>query len=87
MIAPSNNPINPTSPQELRETRFVPTAQFPFRMDIKIAGGLVSLITFQKENPVGVLIENKEIGENYKILFDLLWKLLEPKTGMCTAAK
>lgn len=85
VIAPSNNPVNINSAQELRETRFIPTAQFPFRMDIKIAGNEVSLISFQKDNPVGILIENKEITDNFKMLFELLLKLLEPKTGLRTA--
>lgn len=84
VIAPSANAINVNSPPELRETRLVPTAQFPFRMDIKISGGLVSLITFQKENAIGVLVENKEIAENFKLLFEFIWKLLEPKTGIRT---
>ena len=82
VIAPSSSPINVTSPKEYRETRLLPVAQFPFRMDIKIVGHLVSLISFQKDNPVGILIENKEIAENFKILFELVWKLLEPKTGL-----
>lgn len=84
VIAPSNNPINISTPKELRETRNVPVAQFPFRMDIKIAGNEVSLISFQKDNPIGILIENKEITDNFKMLFELLWKLLEPKTGLKT---
>lgn len=77
VIAPSDNPINATSEKEMRETRFIPTDQFPFRMDIKIAGRLVSLITFQKENADGVLVDNEEIAENFRLLFELLWKLLE----------
>lgn len=82
VIAPSNNPINLSNSKELRETRGLPVAQFPFRMDIKIAGNGVSLISFQKDNPIGILIENKEIADNFKMLFELLWKLLEPKTGL-----
>lgn len=74
VVAPSDNPINPSSPRELRETHFVPTAELPFRMDIKIAGDLVTLATFQKEHPVGVLLENPEIAENFRLLFNYLWK-------------
>ena len=76
VIAPSDNPINVSSEQELRETRFIETAKFPFRMDIKIAGRLLSLITFQKEHPVGVLVDNQEIADNYRLLFTLLWNFL-----------
>ncbi len=76
VIAPRDNPINQTDPTLLRETRFVTTDRFPFRMDIKISGRYVSLITFQKENPVGVLIDNKEIAENFRMLFNLVWSSL-----------
>lgn len=74
VIAPSDNPINPSSPRELRETHVIPTAELPFRMDIKIAGDFVALATFQKEHPVGVLLENPEIAENFRMLFSYLWK-------------
>ena len=81
VIAPSTSPINVSSPKEFREARLLPVAQFPFRMDIKIVDNLVSLISFQKDNPVGILVENKEIAENFKMLFEMVWKLLEPRTG------
>ena len=58
----------------MRETKFLATALFPFRMDIKIAGRLVSLITFKKDSTVGVLIDNQEIADNFQILFELLWR-------------
>ncbi len=73
VIAPRDNPINQSDAVMLRETRFVSTERFPFRMDIKISGRYVSLITFQKENPVGVLIDNPEIADNFRLLFDLVW--------------
>lgn len=76
VIAPRDNPLNQSDPALLRETRFVTTERFPFRMDIKISGRYVSLITFQKENPVGVLIDNKEIAENFRMLFNLVWSSL-----------
>lgn len=77
VIAPSDNPINESSKVLMRETRSIPTESFPFRMDIKIAGQLVSLITFHKDNPVGILIDNPEIADNFKILFDLIWGKLD----------
>jgi sugar-specific transcriptional regulator TrmB len=79
VIAPADNQINQNDPKFMRETRFVPTAQFPFRMDIKISGGLVSLITFQKDDAVGILIENREVSDNFKILFEMVWGFLGSK--------
>ncbi|NMB48057.1 hypothetical protein GYA13_01250 [Candidatus Kuenenbacteria bacterium] len=81
VIAPSDNPINPTNEQDMRETKFIPTSQFPFRMDVKIAGQLVSLITFKKDNPAGVLIDNQELAENFKLLFEMIWGFLGTKTN------
>lgn len=79
VIVPADNKINIDSQAELRETRFIPTAQFPFRMDIKITDRFVSLVTFQKEHPVGVLIDNQEIADNFRMLFEFVWKSLETK--------
>ncbi|HOZ36476.1 MAG TPA: helix-turn-helix domain-containing protein [bacterium] len=79
VIAPSDNPINPTNEKEMRETRFIPTSQFPFRMDVKIVGQLVSLITFKKDNPTGVLIDNQELAENFRMMFELIWNFLGAK--------
>lgn len=74
VIAPAENKININNPKELRETRFIPTTDFPFRMDIKIAGSLVALVTLQKDHPIGVLIDNQEIAENFRILFEYMWR-------------
>lgn len=85
VIAPSDNLINTSDPSLLRETRFLPTEKFPFRMDIKIAERLVSLITFQKESPVGVLVDNSEIADNFRILFQAFWDLLGRPTPPATS--
>jgi sugar-specific transcriptional regulator TrmB len=82
VIAPSTNTINKNDLRELRETHFVDPNKFPFRMDIKISGPLVSIITFQKQNPVAILIENNEISENFKLLFNFVWDLTKPQTGL-----
>ncbi len=76
VIAAADNPINESNPALMRETRFIPTQKFLFRMDIKIAGRLTSLISFQKESPVAILIDNQEIADNFRILFQILWDML-----------
>ena len=75
VIAPADTPINKNDPEEMRETHFIPTKIFPFRMDIKIIADLVSIITFQQDNPIGILIKNKEVADNYRLLFELIWNL------------
>lgn len=77
VIAPSTTPINETNELEMRSTRLIPVSRLPFRMDIKICGNLVSLASFQKNNPIGILIDNKEISDNFKLLFNFLWSELE----------
>ncbi len=79
VITPATNAVNTTDQSQLREARTIPEAQFPFRLDIKIAGPLLSIVSLQKENTVGVLIDNKEIAENFKILFEYWWKQLTPQ--------
>jgi len=81
VIAPSNSPINENSEKELRETKFIPTDLFPFTMDIKITDRLVSMITFQKDQPVGILIDNREIASNFGKLFNLVWELAKNNTN------
>ncbi|MFA6272088.1 MAG: helix-turn-helix domain-containing protein [Patescibacteria group bacterium] len=76
VISPDTNTLNQSNPEKLLEARLVPADQFPFRMDIKISGNKVSLITFPEKNIVGVLIDNQEIAENFHILFEFLWTKL-----------
>lgn len=76
-IAPDVNTMNTTDPKMLREVRLVPTDKFPFRMDVKIAGSKTVLVTFNKEKAVGLLIDNKEMTNNFKILFNFLWETID----------
>jgi hypothetical protein len=80
VISPDSNILNKTDPKKFIEARLASTNEFPFRMDIKISGHKVSLITFQKKNAVGVLIDNPEIADNFRILFNLLWDKLGAMT-------
>lgn len=80
VISPDTNKLNKTDPDKFIKAKLIPADKFPFRMDVKISGGIVSLITFQKNNAVGVLIDNPEIADNFKILFNYLWDQLKPST-------
>ena len=75
VIAPSTNPINATSNDEMRETRYIDVRQFPFEMDIKINDRRVVLTTFKAESVVGIGIVHPEIVKNFKILFDYWWMM------------
>ncbi len=39
-----------------------------------IYGNKMATLTFEKENSIGVIIENKQIADTERILFNLLWK-------------
>lgn len=73
VIAPSTNPINSTSVKEMRETRLVPLGQFPFGMDIKIAGNTVLMVTLEAGQAIAIRIDHPLIAANMKILFNFLW--------------
>lgn len=73
VISPDTNVNNITNPDKFITAKTIPADKFPFRMDIKITGQKVSLITFNGEQASGILIDNKEIADNFQMLFDFLW--------------
>jgi HTH-type transcriptional regulator, sugar sensing transcriptional regulator len=54
----------------------VPTSIYPISADIAIYGNKIRIAP-QKGALAGILIENNEVSETLKILFDLAWKYLE----------
>jgi len=59
------------SPKKYVDLRFIkerlPTTKI-------IYGNKVAILTFEKENSVGVILENKQIADAERKLFNLLWK-------------
>ena len=60
----------------LRERRFLPKEKFPFAGSVTIYGNKVALIN-QKTTVSGVIIENKEIAETLRTMFNLAWEASE----------
>ena len=58
---------------ELREIRFLPK-NFKINTHAQIYSNKVAIITLNKEELIGVVIENKDIVETQKSLFEELWK-------------
>ncbi|MDO8648594.1 MAG: helix-turn-helix domain-containing protein [Candidatus Peregrinibacteria bacterium] len=77
VICPSDTPLNRNDPKKFRQVRSVPTRLFPFSCDVKICSDQVSIISFQKKHAAGIVIKHPEIADNFRMLFELLWKLLE----------
>lgn len=58
-------------PYELRESRLIPK-EFDFHLDILIYENKVAITSLKAK--FGVLIENKEMAEAQKKIFDLIWE-------------
>lgn len=54
------------------ERRFVPYEKFPFVADIAIYGNRVSITTLRGKL-LTVIIENQEIADTWKLIFELAW--------------
>jgi sugar-specific transcriptional regulator TrmB len=62
---------------ELREIRFLPN-DFKINTYFQIYGNKVAILTLRREELVGVIIENKDITEAQKSLFEFLWNKSKP---------
>lgn len=60
-----------TDAQELRQTRFVPSA-FRFATANFIHNDRVAVLSL-KEQPFGVIVEDRDIAATHQMYFDLLW--------------
>ena len=58
----------------LRETRLIPKEDFPFEMEVNIYGNKISFISYNKKNPVVVIVESGEIARSMESIFKLSWK-------------
>lgn len=59
--------------EQMREVKWIDTANFPFTNNMTIYAGKVSITTLEEEL-VGVIIESAEIAKNQKFIFDLAWE-------------
>ncbi len=60
----------------LRKSKFVPPEQFKFQSDITIFGDSVAIAALHGK-PSGTIIEQKEIADSFKGLFEFVWDLLD----------
>lgn len=71
----SKGPILPKK-ENSRERRFIPLDKFPFDTEIYIYSSKVAIISC-KGKIMGVIIENKDIAEALKVVFNLAWEAAE----------
>jgi sugar-specific transcriptional regulator TrmB len=58
----------------LSEVRFLPKKYFT-PLAINIYGDKVAIILWSQDNPLAIVIKNKEIAEGYKKHFELMWRI------------
>jgi len=63
-----------TNKQELRITRYIPKNKFPFKSSISTIPNQRIQISNYSNNFMGVIIDNKEIANTFKCIFDLAWE-------------
>lgn len=59
----------------LRESKFIESEKFPFECDLIVYDDVLHISTLH-ENPVGIIISDKDIAASMRALFDLLWEKL-----------
>jgi hypothetical protein len=67
-----------TAAAQLREMRCFDAAQFPFSIELDIYADKTAILTFDKPDVLGVIIENTSIASSLRSLYRLLWNALPP---------
>jgi len=62
---------------ELRETKLVPKDQFPFAIEKNIVGNKVVFFSTKEGVLTATIIENKEIADTERAIFEIAWKQAE----------
>lgn len=56
-----------------REIRLLPADSAHFHNEINIYDDKISMVSFSAENPLGIIIQNQEIADTQRAIFELLW--------------
>ncbi len=73
-ICPDTNTINDPDPTRYIDSRQLPVKDFPFSMDIKIAGNTVQFATLKEDQAVAFHVTHPIIAENFKVMFNYMWE-------------
>jgi len=71
IIFDSPNKLNKKIP--LSEIKYLPQ-KYSSPLALNIYADKVAIILWSKENPIAIVIKNKQISEGYRKYFDLMWK-------------
>lgn len=64
--------------KETLDIRIIPKKKFYISNDIIIYDNVMAIASFEKDNLVGVEIENSEIAKTQKSIFDIVWQTASP---------
>ncbi len=67
--------------EELRETRLVPKDKFNIAIEKNIVGNKVAFFSFYNGTLIATIIENKEIADAERAIFELAWKQAATSTS------
>jgi sugar-specific transcriptional regulator TrmB len=60
------------------DIRIIPSSKFYISNDIIIYNNIIAIISLEKNNLVGVEIENTEIAKTQKSIFNIVWEVAKP---------
>lgn len=71
-----------SSPKQYRKMKFVDQKSYPLylQMEITIYADKVALMALDKDIPTAVIIENTNMAESFRSLFNFFWQLLPEHT-------
>jgi HTH-type transcriptional regulator, sugar sensing transcriptional regulator len=65
------------------ELRHIPREIFPYKIELTIyADNRVSLLKLEREQPIGVIIEDKTFHDTMRMIFELAWKGANSVSGI-----
>ncbi len=65
-----------SSPELLRETRFIPFQEGMFEGEVSVLGDTISMVSYSGSNLHGVVIESNALADTLRYVLELAWKEL-----------
>lgn len=79
--------IPESSPELLRETRYVPIDKIPFEGEVAVMGDTTNLVSYAGNNLHGVVIESKAIADTMRVLMEYTWSFLSASNNRSESGK
>jgi sugar-specific transcriptional regulator TrmB len=67
--------------EEATDARFLPKELVPFRTGMQIYNNKISYFTLREKNIVAIIIEDPDIYQMHRNIFEFLWNLVDKKTA------